>query len=275
MTIKTLPFGEVSFHKDMIMITEKELYALRYYTGDTSGTDPFWGDPKAYVVLNSLFFPGTATEESRAAEGKYLNPAIIEDTARLAGLLADLLSVFRKCRNEKGMTTYRVERYTDYQLMKSRGKTISFTSTSTAGFLDTYRDRRGIALMKFTIPENTPCIDMKSVLPYYAKADEAEVLLPPGMNLRIDEKAPYGIMKDITDANGAPPILYSEVITKEYAPCSRDAVIPDSKGAAAGKRVYSALNNGKVPDKSDTEQYILWKKSLTEYVINEEKKAEH
>ena len=54
----------------MSELNGREKAALRYYIGDVSGNDEFWSDPKAYTVLNSLFFAGTATERSRAAEGK-------------------------------------------------------------------------------------------------------------------------------------------------------------------------------------------------------------
>ena len=36
--------------------------ALLYYEGDVQGSDPFWGDKKAYTTLNSLLFPGFANE---------------------------------------------------------------------------------------------------------------------------------------------------------------------------------------------------------------------
>ena len=64
-------------------LRDAQLRAVKWYIGDVEGDDPFWGDPKAYVTLNSLFFPGTATEEARAAEGKPLNPEILRDEERL------------------------------------------------------------------------------------------------------------------------------------------------------------------------------------------------
>lgn len=265
---------EVSFHKDDIMLTESEIRAIRFYIGDVSGNDPFWSDPKAYVVLNSLFFPDIETEIARTAEGKYLNPAIIEDCDRLVEFLYHLLSAFTKCKNDKKLTTYRVERYRDYQLIKSRGETVSFTSTSTYGFLDAYRDRNGIALMRFDIPEKTPCIEMRSVLEKYSKHDEAEVLLAPRTNLKIKEKALEENMINITDASGAPPIVYSEINVCQLSIDTNRIAIPDKSGSEAGKRVYTALNNGKKPDNADVEQYCTWKKQLTENLINIEKKTE-
>ena len=46
-------------------MTEEMLQAIRYYEGDVSGNDPFWGDPKAYCTINSLLFSGVENEIAR------------------------------------------------------------------------------------------------------------------------------------------------------------------------------------------------------------------
>ncbi len=248
------------------MLSEREITALRYYIGDTSGSDPFWSDPKAYVVLNSLFFPGIATEKARAGEGKYLNAEIIADTPRLAELLTDLLSSFGKCSADRVMTTYRVERYADYQLMKQQGSTVSFTSTSTSGFLDSYRDRKGIALMRFQLTADTPCIEMNKVLPRYTKCDEAEVLLPPRMELKLHEVPLTGDMLRITDADGQPPVVCVEVQAGELKSSGKAILLPDTD-TSSGQRVYDALNRGIEPESADIADYITWKSQLISYIM--------
>jgi hypothetical protein len=117
------------------MLNGSEKNALRYYIGDVSGSDRFYGDAKAYVVINSLFFPEITTERARASEGKYLNPAVIEDTGRLLEFFSGLFSAFRKCAAGETINTFRVERFLDYSLCKEYGHTLSLTSTSKAGFL--------------------------------------------------------------------------------------------------------------------------------------------
>ena len=90
--------------------------AVKYYIGDVREfpKDDFWNDPKAYLVLNSLFYPGTATEQARTAEGKFLNPEILADTGRLSALLKALLSAFQGTEQE--LQTFRVERFSDFRL---------------------------------------------------------------------------------------------------------------------------------------------------------------
>ena len=169
------------------MLNASEISAVKYYIGDVQGDDPFWSDGKAYLVLNSLFYPDIVTEQARTAEGKRLNPVILEDVPRLLSVLSNLFSASEYGRSAPAQIAYRVERYSDYLINAEAGKTISFTSTSTAGFLNDYRDRKGIALMKFHIPEGTPCIPVENALDYYAKSAEQEILLPPWLQLQFTE----------------------------------------------------------------------------------------
>ena len=245
----------------MTELSEREKAALRYYIGDVSADCPFGNDPKAYVTINSLFFSGTETERARAAEGKRLDADILENTGRLTDFFALLFSAFRKCSAENDCCTFRVERWSDYELCKAAGATLSFTSTSTAGFLSEYRDRLGIALMRFILPQGTPCIDAAAALDYYAKPDEAEILLPPFLTLSITEKAVAESERSILDSAGEPPRCSCEVVAGGIQPCTADTVrLPDG-GAEAGKSVYTALNEGRQPLCEDEELYSRWKQA--------------
>ncbi|MBR0384980.1 MAG: hypothetical protein IJI05_00360, partial [Erysipelotrichaceae bacterium] len=186
---------------------EKEMSVIRYYEGDVSGTDPFWSDTKAYLTINSLFFPGIENEVARTDENKKLNPHFFDDDERVLDICATLFKCGYKLPSAEEQTVYRVERYKDYQQMKTAGATISFTSTSTAGFLKQYSDRRGIALLKITVMPGVPCIDMEKALDYYAKSQEHEILLLPGSELEIEEKPLREEWMDIIDMDGQPPLL--------------------------------------------------------------------
>ncbi len=251
-----------------MQLKEAEIAALRYYIGDVSGDDPFWGDGRAYLVLNALFYPGIVTERARAAEGKPLNPAILADEERLRTVCTDLLSVFQRSACEAPLTLYRVERLADYRLNVEAGHLISFTSTSTAGFLPAYRDRRGIALMRFQLPAGTPCIPMNKALPVYAKAGEAEVLLPPLLRCQFAEVPLTEAERVITDADGKEPAVSVLATAEGLAPVPEAAacvLYPD--GNAAGQRVYRALCSGNEPDAADAELYSLWKRQFILSVI--------
>ena len=124
------------------ILSPAEENALKFYIGDTSGNHPFYSDKKAYVVLNSLFFPDIYTETARASEKKYLNPEILSDTKRLLDFFEALFSAFSKSVLKKNLLTYRIERLADYKLCHEKSQTISMTSTSTTDFIDSYRNRR-------------------------------------------------------------------------------------------------------------------------------------
>lgn len=251
-----------------MMLSESEIKSIRYYIGDVEGTDKFWGDPKAYLVLNSLFYPDIATETARANEGKFLNSEILADTERLADIYRNLFSAFSKCRSEKEISAYRVERFADYVISKKSGGTVSFTSTSTNGFLSSYRDRCGIALMSFRIKIGTPCLNMAEIMRNYVKPDEAEVLLPPFLKLEFNEIPLNEKEMQITDSEGNPPVLLSKIGTLEMNEITSYANIP-IEGGKAGMRVLDSLNNGQTPISEDIELYCVWKKAFISRVFLE------
>ena len=245
----------------MSFLNQIEEKSLKFYIGDVSGSDPFYGDPKAYVTLNSLFFPDIFSESARITEGKKLNPAIISDIPRLFNFFEGLFSAFSKARLQKECTVFRVERAVDFELCRNYGKTISMTSASTAGFLDAYRDRRGIALMRFRIPENSHCINVAETLDFYAKPEEAEMLIPPFFGLEIQEISMSDKEKKITDCDGNAPIVsviahVSQIM--EYPECTS----ADTKSCQAGIRVYNALNKGIIPESEDIREFTEWKNNF-------------
>lgn len=245
----------------MSILNKNEEQSLKFYIGDVSGNDPFYGDPKAYVTLNSLFFPDIVSESARAAEGKRLNPAIVSDIPRLLNFFDGLFSAFGKARLKKEYTVFRVERAVDFELCRALKKTISMTSTSTAGFLDSYRDRKGIALMRFRLPVSCRCINVAETLDFYAKPDEAEILISPFMGLDITEVSMSDKEKKITDRDGDPPVISVFADLKSLSEneiCDSDSL----SACTAGIKVFQALNSGKIPNVDDVREYSEWKNNF-------------
>lgn len=249
-------------------LTQEEIQAVKFYIGDCTGYEqhPFWGESRAYLVLNSLFFDGIRTEQARVAEGKFLNPEIVADPERLENLLRTLLSAFRKSWNTENFTTYRVERFSDYQAMKCASRTISFTSTSLNYFLKAYQDRTGIALMRFEIPAHTPCIHMQEFLQDYAKPEEAEILLPPFLNLHFEEIPVSDDEKKILDSEKNPPVC-SCVVTVQELKLPDNPKNPGIKVKDL-KKIYSALNCQNEISQEEIKFYTEWKKSLIYKILH-------
>ncbi|MDE6088803.1 MAG: hypothetical protein K2G25_10540 [Oscillospiraceae bacterium] len=251
-------------------LTLEEIRAVKFYIGDCAGEEfhPFWSDPKAYLVLNSLFFDGIRTEQARIAEGKFLNPEIVADRERLKNLLRDLLSVFRKSCNPQWLTVYRVERFQDFQAMQQAGRTISFTSTSQNGFLDAYRDRAGIALLHIEIPPRTPCIPMQDFFGNaYAKPEESEILLPPFLNLHFEKISLTDSEKQILDSEQNPPVCACLVRTEDFSilEFSENHKI---NGNYDVSEIYRKLNRREILTPAEILYYTNWKKELIREIFN-------
>lgn len=246
--------------------------AMMFYEGDATGDDPFWGDRKAYVTINSLLFPGLRNERARAAEGKRLNPAFLDDIGRLESFYQAMLQGLKENAVQKDMVTSRVERLQDYEEQKRAGYLFSFTSTSTAGFLTEYGDKKGLALLSFTIPAGTPSVCFADALSHYEKADEKEILLSPFLRFSVEEQEMDEKFLSILDADGNPPAVYAKAKVSfspyflESAPEATDDVYP-AGGAEAGKRIYQALNNRQEPAPEDEALFTAFKQVLQERVI--------
>lgn len=242
-------------------MTGNEKKALRFYIGDVSGSHKFYGDPRAYVTINSLFFPGIFTEMLRAAEGKRLNPDIAADVPRLLDFFGNLFSAFGKC-TVGAAETWRVERFSDYRLMADDRETVSLTSTSKAGFLGSYRDRIGISLMRFSLAEGSPAIDVARELDFYAKQEEAEILLPPFMRLELNELPMSSRELSVTDSQGQPPRVYCKaVFTGKMGDCST-ADCPPVEDSSAAVDVLRKLASGEKPEEAEVQVYCQWKERL-------------
>lgn len=234
--------------------------AVRYYEGDVlpaEANDPFWGDPRAYISLNALLFPGLRSEQLRVREGKRLNPAFFADPARLAMLMRALLAAAEWGRCKSACEGFRVERAEDFAAYADTGETVCFTSTCRSGFLREYGDKRGIVLMHFTLPAGTPCIVFTELLTDYAKSAEDELLLPPFLRFSCAERPLTSQEREITDMEGNPPLHAYELTAAPALLCTGDTPLPDPPECAA--RVWAALNADQEPAPADAAAYLKWK----------------
>lgn len=248
-----------------MFLTKEEIEAICYYEGDVKTcTDPFWSDPKAYVTLNAILFDGIETEKARSEEGRFLNPSFLEDDMRLLEVYKNLLSVFHKSVSGKEQTVYRVERLVDMKLFMQKGMWTSFISTSKAGFLKSYQDKKDLVLLQILLQEGTPCADFGKLLNNYLKEEEAEILLPPFLPIRIKERMPAKEEQLIRDGYGNPPALYLDIeVGKEYTVIESDAYTPDMEKC---RRVYDCLNQHKPLTEEDIKEYLHWKHNIQKRV---------
>ena len=247
-------------------------HALRFYIGDSSwwqGEETeasFWQDKKAFLTLNSLFYKGISNEQARAMERKFLNSVFLEDTERLLNVCENLINaMWQGDESESIQYAYRIERMSGFEDMKLAGQTISPTSTSKNGFLAEYRDKKGLVLLEFIIEPGVPCVDICKVLPSYNKREEAEILLAPWIPLEFHQRPLNSEEQMIRDYDGQPPVMACRIIAKK--PVAIEYKEPKEmkrSGIDAGKRIFKALSEQKIPNQKDVNEYSLWKEAFQE-----------
>ncbi len=248
-----------------MILTNEEIRAICYYEGDVEESDdPFWSDRKAYVTLNAILFDGLDTEVARSNEGRFLNPAFLEDDERLLNVYKNLLSVFHKSFSEKEQTVYRVERLADMESFMQKGMWTSFISTSKAGFLKSYQDKKDLVLMKIKLKKGTPCADFGKLLHHYLKEEEAEILLPPFLPIQVQDRVPSKEEMEIRDGYGNPPALFLDIdVEDKYSKITYDEYEIDREKC---KRLYDCLNCHKPILEKDIEEYIHFKHNIQKRV---------
>lgn len=252
------------------MLTTQMENALRYYTGDVSwalsqGYDTaFWGDPKGYGTLNSIFFPGISNEQARIAEKKPLNPEFLSDAERLLTLCETLIEASRiYISPRETKRVFRVERISNFTHTFQAGYTVAFTSTSRDGFLAEYQDKKGLVLLTYELSPGVAHVDMQQALSYYLKKEEAEILLPPFLPITFTRRPLQPGERQIRDYDGNPPEAAYWVQVRPWESSnitSSPSLAPED--ALAGQRVLRALMEDKIPTPSDVTAYIRWKKAF-------------
>ena len=251
----------------MPVLTDREKTALLCYEGDVERkAGPFWSDPKMYCTWNALLFDGLTTEKARTDENRRLNPEFLADDARFLRLNRDLISALRKMpKDGMPVTAYRVERLADYEVMKQCGYVPSFLSTSLSGFLDSYKDKKQLVLMKFRILPDAVYGNLAVLLPHYMKEEEAEVLIAPYQQLQIRECPLPKELSGIRDAYGQPPAVYctAEVCGGIADPFSFEERTYDR---LLCQSVCASLNSHTDPAADAVKEYIGWKRVLREQI---------
>lgn len=252
----------------VLMMKQREmlsdaLHALRFYTGDVRNedlSDPIYSDAKAYVTLNSLLFETDATEQARSSEGRYLNPAFLNELDKTLHIMKELLAIMKPA--EKEQTVYRVERLADYECFRKEGKFTSFISCSDAGFLKDYEDKFDLVLMEVHIHKGVHCIRVEEVLNDYLKSEEKEVLISPYAKIELKENALKREYRTIHDGRNLPPAV--SVVADVFPEITEriEAVYPSCQDIARSIHFYECLNQHISANEDDKEAYFRVKKYI-------------
>lgn len=246
-----------------------ELDDLKFYSGDVRNENPedeIFSDPKAYVTLNALMFPGITTEQARAQEGRKLNPAFLKDLKKTASIIQNILSCMKPLESET--VVYRVERMADYAVFRECSYMPSFISCSDTGFLSSYTDKYDLVFMEVHVHEGTLCVHLEDVLEEYMKKEEHELLLAPYCAVELKEMPLPEQYSDVRDGKGNPVRAYVCVDVYEAVPLMVETGENVNEGTVrACVSLYECLNRGMHCSDSDIASYMKLKRVLYEMVF--------
>ena len=142
----------------------------------------------------------------------------------------------------------------------------SFISTSTAGFLKAYEDKFDLVLMDIEIGEDVIAGNLQKLLPYYAKQEEAEVLLAPYCKVTFEEEPLPAEYKEIRDGHGREAAVF--VKTKVSGNYRKEKKTSFNKEDIPGAvSFYESLNEGKKSREEDLASYLRMKKYFRTVVM--------
>lgn len=279
-----------------MLLTTKEIDAIRFYQGDLRkrGADgqilknennkDFYGTPSAYRTMNCLMFDGITNEIERIKEknGKLISELLLE-VDKIIEVYCDIYRAMCKSVSElketkKKMLLYRTDRGVSVQELK-KGYTISFTSTSKEDKPEKFLQKKvDLTLLNFVLPSEIPHLDFQKVLGKdYLFEQQKEILLPPFLEIELQEMELTDKEKEYKDENNRPPAAKYLVIIKgivrknpELENRSRNALTSERNKRAA--EILGKLIKKEQLTEEEKEEYCLWKKDVRTIIWEEFRK---
>lgn len=269
------------------IISEKELLAIRFYMGDMDivNSGRFQGGPKAYNTINALLHPGTGNEKDKAWEGRVIEIENSDHLKSYIELILDIYTAMEKYRRahaanpDKTPGTYRIDRASSLiRFEQNHHMVAGFFSTCKWGFIPEYaHTKANIVLLEVWRDETVPFLDFSELFgKAYAKPEEAELLLPFGIELQNMEPLPMTEqeLRDYTDINGNPPRgkwrihltvgqmpeVPQEILDELYTDITREETVFKIKDCMA------KLSDRKSLTLDEEQFYCTWKIQLHQYI---------
>lgn len=269
-------------------MTKYESDCIRFYMGDPEVVESgmFRGGPKAYNTINALLHKGIADEEEKIAEGKVIELQDADHLKQYLSLICSIYAAMLKYKNEhqeSPLVTYRIDRAPAIQRIMDEKRIEGFYSTCKRGYLEEYaHTKTNIVLLEIHRKKEVPYLDFEELFrDYYAKPQEAEILLPFHALVERVEKAELTEeeLSKYTDMHEQPPAgKYRLWIS---APDFKEAVewkltqeqlfeaVTDGKTAARVQKCMEILMKQEPLQESDEVFYKKWKEQLHMYIAAE------
>lgn len=266
----------------------KGIDALRFYGGDTrercsngymgrKSRDAMYGDENAYRTLNALLFEGNKNEQERIwKEGHSLNSELIRRVDETVQVYTEIFTLMkaRKEAFDYRVTGKRVDRASSVVYYKN-GFTQSFFSCSKCDDYDSaFARKNGIVLIEAELSPNIPFLDYNKILERneFIYWDECEILLPPFLNIELQEiPLTASETRIVKDQNNKPPMGKYRLKTIQFPDYRR--ILLDSEKMLWQQIIDGKESTAQLLDKmnendreQDYREYICWKEKLQAYL---------
>jgi len=266
-------------------LTTYELDCIRFYMGDPEivNRGDFCGGPKAYNTINALLHDGIQNEIDKISEGKKIEIYDAKHLKSYMSLIATIYLAMKKysqINQNAHLTTHRVDRFSEIPGLMERKRIEGFYSTCKWGYLEEYANTKAnIVLLEIVREKNVPYLDFECLFAeYYAKPQEAEILLPFDTGVKSIEQVPLTEKekKIYRDVNGEVPIgKYRIFLEKEKCMTALESVDDrkDSCGIFADEVIghvqncLKKLSESRVLDEKEFQFYTEWKKNVKQYIV--------
>ncbi len=197
-------------------ITKEQLTAIRFYMGDPKivKNGPYRGGSKAYNTINALLHEGTQDEEEKIRDGKPIELFDADHLKSYLELILDIRWAMEIYKDQHygdqntSLVTYRIDRISAAERFRKEPRIYGYFSTCKWGFLPEYAHTKSdIVLLEVHRDPDVPYLDFSELFrEFYAKPEEAEILLPYGAVIsQLEEMEISENEKSYYDRNGNLP----------------------------------------------------------------------
>ena len=263
-------------------LTTYELDCIRFYMGDPEivNRGDFRGGPKAYNTINALLHDGIQNEMDKINEGKKIEIYDAKHLKSYMSLIATIylaMEKYSRTNQNTRLITYRVDRFSEIAGLMEQKRIEGFYSTCKWGFLKEYANTKAnIVLLEIVREKNVPYLDFECLFAeYYAKPQEAEILLPFDAGVKSIEKVTLTEeeKKTYRDVNGEEPRGKYRIFLEEEK-VSLDTVdykmntcgIIEDEVIGRVQNCLKKLSEHRVLNKEEFQFYTDWKKKLKQYI---------
>lgn len=261
-------------------IEEEEIMDLCLYEGCGDSVRPglFYQLPCAYQTFNLLMMDGLDGEKARIGkEGQKPNGVYISNWRRTLKVFKNVFSAmckyYIKTEEVPAFQMFRADRRENSIMMRKHMKTIAFTSTSTADFLEGFaKGKKGLTYIDCRLSKIVPIADYEAILgDDYVYSDEAEVLLPPWLAIeRIDNEGEKPNPYETGEIIQTYSIMFGDMSFDDCSETKNDLIRILDRNCDEAAIILDDFRND--PDKAlkakeeEYLQYIEWKKAFKKLI---------